>query len=135
MRYAKKRYAKSCEPDWVKKLYDQVCEDEGRSKTRRPKLFWTYSKVNTGTSGRFFARQNWIRIVAGTRGDDHKQVFLHEIAHWLTKPRGWKKKWRYNGHSKRFWKKLDELLIRYDCKTKEYCTREYGYMKRSELYL
>ncbi len=131
------------EPTWATELLLKVCEDEGRSLRRRPKVNWGVSKVSKESSGRFNPRTNTIRVVVGVAGDDHKQVFLHEICHWLTQPRGSKRRIYFYGerrkkhlwHGKRFYLKLHELLERYGCLTEEYRKREGGYMKRSVNYL
>jgi hypothetical protein len=125
---------------WAVELLSQVCKDEGRSK--KPKVHW----INSGhqfSGGNYNPRKNLIRIRMGQMGNDHKQVFLHEIAHWLTRPRGSMRKvffWgekikRKNWHGKRFYKKLNELLIRYDCFTDEYKARELDYKPRAAIHL
>jgi hypothetical protein len=121
------------EPTWATELFLQVCEDEGRSK--KPKIDWGYSKTRRGTSGHYNPWRKKIRVLSGYVGNDHKQVFLHEICHWLTQPRGWKRAGRRTWHGKRFYLKLHELLTRYDCLTTEYQVREANYMKRSVNYL
>lgn len=126
-------------PDWADQLLIQVMKDEGRSK--RPKISWGISKVNKGSSGHYSPSYNTIRVLAGTTGEDHRQVFLHEICHWLTKPRqkriyfyGERRK-KKNWHGKRFYTKLNSLLITYDCLTTQYVERENRYKKNSVLYL
>ena len=128
-------------PLWASELLDQVCKDEGRSK--RPKVKWFVSKYRDGSSGNYKPRTKAIFIRAGTTGDDHKQVFLHELCHWLTPPRGVSQRvffWgerpkRKSYHNKRFYLKLNELLKRYDCLTEEFREREHRYKKRSVNYL
>lgn len=122
------------EPIWATELLQQVCIDEGRSK--KPKIKWRNYKTRPSTGGLYNPKKNRITIIAGTKGNDHKQVFLHEVCHWLTRPRGWRIVYnRRNWHGKRFYKKLHDLLIRYDCLTTEYQEREANYKKRSVNYL
>ena len=126
-------------PEWANDLLDRVLTDEKRS--RKPKISWGVSKVSRLSSGNYNPYKRRIRIVTGTEGSDHQQVFLHEICHWLQhrnpkriyfygekRKRGW-------SHNKRFYLKLKELLVRYDCLTEEYRKREHNYMKRSVDYL
>lgn len=121
------------EPTWATELFLQVCKDEGRSK--KPKINWGYSKARRGSSGNYNPWRKTIRVLSGYEGHDHKQVFLHEICHWLTQPRGWKKRRRKSWHGKRFYTKLNELLIRYDCFNEQYQKREFRYKTRSIAYL
>lgn len=128
-------------PLWASELLSQVCKDEGRSK--KPKVKWFISEYQSESNGHYYPRQKEVFVRAGTSGDDHKQVFLHELCHWLTQPRGAGKRVFFYGekrkkkswHNKRFYRKLNELLTRYDCLTEEYRSREHDYMKRSVNYL
>lgn len=133
------------EPIWATELLLKVCEDEGRSK--KPKINWGYSTSSwrMGSSGNYSRYTNTIRVVTKKSipySVEQKQVFLHEICHWLTKPRRVKRVYFYGerrqkraAHGKRFYSKLHELLVRYDCLTTEYQEREARYMKRSVNYL
>lgn len=118
-------------PEWATELLLQVCKDEGRSK--KPKLSWGYSKskYRRGSSGHFEPWSNTIRVMDHEYSTDQRQVFLHEICHWLIQPRGKSRA----VHGKRFYLKLSQLLSRYDCLTQEYREREARYMKRSVNYL
>lgn len=130
-------------PNWATELLQQVCKDESRSFKKSPKFNWGYSRVSKFSSGHYNPRSNVIRVVQGTSGEDHKQVLLHEICHWLTRPRGSTKRVFFYGerrkkknwHGKKFYVKLNQLLTRYDCLTTAYRERENSYMKRSANYL
>jgi len=126
-------------PNCMEILLSQVMKDEGRSK--KPKLYWRNSTTREESSGRYNPRSNRIAITTGTKGDDHEQVFLHEICHWLTRKKvkriffyGEKRKKR-SFHNKRFYTKLHILLERYGFLTEAYRKREAEYMKRSVNYL
>jgi len=113
-------------------LYAQVLKDEGRS--NKPSIIWRASQSSWRklSSGHYNPWKKRIVITAGTDGTDHKQVLLHEIAHWLTQPRGWRIRTKKRcWHGKRFYTKLNQLLNRYNCFTPEYAVRENGYMPRS----
>lgn len=129
------------QPNWATELLEQVCKDENRSK--KPKIKWSSCKTRKSSSGRYNPRTNTIKVRVGTSGEDHKQVFLHEICHWLTRPRGSRKiiyfygerRKKLNWHGKRFYLKLNQLLTRYDCLTQKYREREGRYKLRSINYL
>ena|SRR3990167_1429059 len=130
---------KNTTPLWVNELLDQILIDEGRSK--KPKVKWVVSSIHSQSSGKYKPQRRTIRVVAGIEGSDHKQVFLHEIVHWL-QHRNPKRVYFYSErrrkrsfHNKRFYLKLKELLVRYDCLTEKYREREHNYMKRSSNYL
>lgn len=129
------------EPKWATDLLQEVCLYEGR--TNKPRISWCNSTSiwRHGCGGNYDPCDHQIRIVVYQNADDVKQVFLHEVCHWLTRPRtkriyfyGEKPK-RRNWHNKRFYLKLHDLLTRYDCLTEEYRKREAEYKKRSVNYL
>lgn len=68
-----------------------------------------------------------IVMCLGTKEAEHKQVLLHELAHWVTP--------RQKGHTKKFWLVLKDLLVKYNCLTDEYVKREIEYKSKAKLYL
>jgi hypothetical protein len=128
------------EPKWASELYAQVCKDEGRSLKKAPKLNWGYSQLRwrVGSSGHYSPWEHHIRVVTKkviAYDIEQKQVFLHEICHWLTQPRNWRTGKKRAWHGKRFYTKLNLLLTKYDAKTDSWKEREGHYMKRSVNYL
>lgn len=125
-------------PDWADDLLLQVCKDEGRNPKRKPTIKWVHTtgwRYKRSSGGNYRPEDNLIRILTREGHADQKQVLLHEICHWLTRPRqtGWYGK--RNWHGKRFYIKLKVLLMRYDCLTDEYRDREHRYKKGSVNYL
>jgi len=124
-------------PTWATQLLLQVCKDEGRSKA--PDLIWKYNRY--GSCGYYSPwkgnKQAGLICIKTKEGDtQEKQVLLHEVSHWLTRPNKWKiVSKRRTWHNKRFYLKLDELLKRYNCWTIEYQNRELRYKSRGARFM
>jgi hypothetical protein len=110
-------------PIWDSEIVSQVCLEHNRS---IPEIICRQSRKIPDTSGSMSRTKNRIVVTFGTRGHDHRQTLLHELAHYLN-PKGW--------HGKEFYLILKSLLVKYDCLTEEYKQRQYRYIKRSRLYL
>jgi hypothetical protein len=73
------------EPSWAGDIVQQVCLENKRS---IPTIVWRQSRTKLNTTGRTSLLRSRIVITLGTRGHDHLQVLLHELAHYLDKSGG-----------------------------------------------
>ena len=116
------------QPDWATELIFKACELKGR---KIPKVKWI-KRNRFSTRGvtyhepRFHKGFN-ITVGLGTDEVGGKQVLLHELTHYLGRP-----KWH---HNKRFWLLLRELLIYFELHTDKYVSREVLYMSKAASYL
>jgi hypothetical protein len=110
-------------PQWASDMVREVCHEYERD---LPELVCRQSRIIAETSGSMTRTQNRIVVTFGTQGHDHRQVLLHELAHYLN---------RKGGHGQEFYTILKRLLVQYNCLTEEYRERQYRGVKRSRLYL
>ena len=108
-------------PQWALQIVKDVCAKHNQS---IPELSIRQSRKNPETSGSMWRTRNRIVLTLGTRGHDHQQVLLHELAHFLN-PKG--------GHGKEFYTILKGLLVKYDCLTEEYKKRQSKYSRAASL--
>jgi hypothetical protein len=72
------------EPAWATEIIRQMCTEYERP---IPAVNWRQSRKKPYTSGRTWNKQR-IAITLGTKGDDHVETLLHELAHYVNKERG-----------------------------------------------
>jgi hypothetical protein len=72
-------------PDWAVKIVEEVCAEHNRT---IPGLKFRQSRKHALSSGSMWFKSNRIVVTFGTSGSDHKQVLLHELAHFLSDKRG-----------------------------------------------
>jgi hypothetical protein len=66
-------------PIWASEIASQVCLEHNRS---IPEIIVRQSRMHPDTSGSMSRTKNRIVVTFGTRGHDHRQTLLHELAHY-----------------------------------------------------